>query len=129
MVVFIGLNPSTADATQDDPTIRRCIGFAKAWGYDSLCMVNLFAYRATDPKDMQRATDPIGAENDHHLKLVIDQADLVVAAWGGDGGFLGRSEEIKLLFSKEIYCLGKTKYGQPRHPLYIPKTKELELFE
>lgn len=128
MVVFIGLNPSTADATQDDPTIRRCIGFAKLWGYDSLCMVNLFAYRATDPKDMQRAKDPIGVENDHYLKQMIDKADLVVAAWGGNGEFLARDEKVKLLFDKMVYCLGRTKHGHPRHPLYVPKDRELEPF-
>lgn len=68
--MFIGLNPSTADETEDDPTIRRCINFAKTWGYGGLCMTNLFAYRATQPEDMKRASDPIGNKNDETLILL-----------------------------------------------------------
>ena len=81
-VQFIGLNPSTADATLDYPTIRRCIGFAKTWGFGSLIMTNLFAWRATQPKDMLSALDPVGPDNDDALKVVYVHTVLTVAAWG-----------------------------------------------
>lgn len=83
--MFVGLNPSTADETQDDPTIRRCVGYAKRWNYGGLCMVNLFAFRATQPKDMMTAKDPIGPDNDRTLKTLSQGAGIVIAAWGKDG--------------------------------------------
>lgn len=115
------LNPSTADATQDDPTIRRCIGFARDWGYGSLKVVNLFAFRATDPSILEGAADPIGPENDRHLVETCQQADLVVAAWGNYGRLLGRDRQVVALLAShsEIMCLGSTKCGNPRHPLYV----------
>jgi hypothetical protein len=81
--MFVGLNPSTADETSDDPTIRRCIAFAKSWGYSALCMTNLFAYRATDPKIMKKAQYPVGPDNDDYLKMLSAGAGVVIAAWGG----------------------------------------------
>ena len=118
--MFIGLNPSTADETEDDPTIRRCIGFAKAWGYGALCMTNLFAYRATKPKDMQIADSPIGSENDHFLKSVATLASIVIAAWGINGSFLQRDQEVISLVPNK-HVLRITKKGHPAHPLYLPK--------
>lgn len=79
--VFIGLNPSSADESRDDPTIRRCIKFAKTWGYGCLEMVNLFAYRSTDPAFQLHVHDPVGKANDKSLVRVCNSADLVVAAW------------------------------------------------
>lgn len=79
--MFVGLNPSTADETADDPTIRRCIAFARAWGYGALFMANLFAYRATNPTEMLAQADPVGPENDATLARLAAQADVVVAAW------------------------------------------------
>ena len=87
-VMFIGLNPSTADETEDDPTIRRCINYAKDWGYGGLCMVNLFAFRATEPNDMKNAIDPIGPENDEWLKNLSKDAGVIIGAWGNHGEFL-----------------------------------------
>lgn len=119
-VLFIGLNPSTADETTDDPTIRRCIGYAQSWGYGGLLMANLFAIRATDPKDMLSHPDPVGPLNNEWLMELSGQAGITVAAWGAHGGHRDRDEEIKKLISP-LHCLAKTKQGKPRHPLYLPK--------
>ncbi len=119
-VVFIGLNPSTADETEDDPTIRRCIGYVKSWGYGSLCMVNLFAYRATNPIDMRIQLDPIGPENDTFIFDVCKQAMLVIAAWGTQGDCFQRDQEIIRLIPG-LYILKLTKQGFPAHPLYLSK--------
>jgi hypothetical protein len=129
-VAFVGLNPSTADETLDDPTIRRCIGFAKSWGYGGLYMLNLFAFRATDPADMKAAADPVGPYNDEALSYRQSRCQLTVAAWGVHGGFKGRADHVlsHVLVSDAVYCLGKTKDGFPKHPLYLPKTAALEDF-
>ncbi len=119
-VVFIGLNPSTADETEDDPTIRRCMGYVKSWGYGSLCMVNLFAYRATNPIDLLTLSDPIGQENDTYLFDVCQQARLIIAAWGTNGGFLQRDKKVIRLIPN-LHLLRLTKKGFPAHPLYLPK--------
>lgn len=118
-VLFIGLNPSTADETQDDPTIRRCVGYAKAWGYGGICMANLFAYRATDPRDMKAAADPIGPDTDWSLGVLASEAGLVVAAWGAHGCYLGRGEKVRRMLSP-LHYLRLTKDGSPGHPLYLP---------
>ncbi|MEZ9153267.1 DUF1643 domain-containing protein [Vibrio sp. F13] len=119
--MFIGLNPSTADETEDDPTIRRCINLAKSWGYGGLCMANLFAYRATQPEDMKRATNPIGDENDETLTRLSKSAGVIVGAWGNDGVFLNRSEDVRALVP-EINVLKVNKSGEPAHPLYLKST-------
>jgi hypothetical protein len=95
LVAWIMLNPSTADATADDPTLRRCIDFSKAWGCGGLMVVNLFGLRATDPQELRRAEDPVGPMNDHFLWGRCMEADLVVAAWGGHGKLFGRRAEIQ----------------------------------
>ena len=117
-VMFIGLNPSTADEENDDPTLIRCMNFAKSWGYGSVCMTNLFAYRATDPNDMKGAVNPIGFNNNKWLSQMAKEVDLVIAAWGNDGSFLKRSNEVKALFPK-LHCLKMNKSGEPAHPLYL----------
>jgi len=123
--VFIMLNPSTATATEDDPTIRRCIGFARDWGFGSLRVVNLFAFRATDLADLKKATAPVGLENDAVLKASVRSAVLAVAAWGAHGAWEGRADyvvnELLAPWRGKLECLGTTKEGQPRHPLYRPK--------
>ena len=116
-VMFVGLNPSTADETSDDPTLTRCIKYAKSWGYGGLCMANLFAFRATEPADMKASDDPIGIENNKWLKKLAKDAALVVAAWGNDGSYLERSEQVKE-FLPNLYCLKLNKSGEPAHPLY-----------
>lgn len=116
--MFIGLNPSTADEVNDDATIRRCIGYAKSWGFGALCMTNLFAFRATQPADMKAAIDPIGPENDRYLLELAKGAGVIVAAWGAHGTFMGRDAVVKKLIPG-LHCLTHTKEGHPHHPLRL----------
>lgn len=116
--MFIGLNPSTADETSDDATIRRCIGYAKSWGYGAMCMTNLFAFRATKPEDMMTAVDPVGADNDQHLLAAAQGAGVIVAAWGTHGEFMGRDATVRNLIPG-LHCLALTKGGHPHHPLRL----------
>jgi hypothetical protein len=120
-VQFIGLNPSTADEKTRDPTVRRCIQFAKDWGFTGLCMTNLFAYRATDPKVMKQANYPVGACNDEWLQRIAGNAGKVVAAWGNHGRHHGRDYAVKSLLRDvcELQYLKLTKAGIPQHPLYL----------
>jgi len=131
--MFIGLNPSTADETQDDPTVRRCIGFAKAWGFGGIYMLNLFAYRTTNPKELRLVEEPIGNENDGFLKMYHIKEGLTIACWGIWGTYMNRGEKVIELLGKEnLSCLGLTKSGQPKHPLYLKGDTEpmsLNLFE
>jgi hypothetical protein len=117
-LMVIGLNPSTADETKNDPTIRRCIGFAKQWGFSALCMTNLFAFRATQPKDMKAENDPVGPENDHWLHEARFYAGRCLAAWGTHGSHMGRDAQVKFAV-QGLSCLGKNANGSPKHPLYI----------
>lgn len=126
--MFVGLNPSTADETVDDPTIRRCIAFAKLWGYDGLCMTNLFAFRATFPNEMLTQSDPVGAENDKHLHEAAVSAGVIVAAWGVLGTHLGRDKEVRTLLP-DLHYLRLTKEGNPAHPLYLPGNLRPRLWE
>lgn len=120
-VQFIGLNPSTADDTQDDPTMRRCIDFAKRWGYGAFCMTNLFAFRATDPRDMKAHATPIGDENDRWIAEIASGAHIVIAAWGNDGVHLDRAARVMKALPL-LHCLKVTNTGQPSHPLYLPSS-------
>lgn len=130
-VMFVMLNPSTADGTQDDPTIRRCINFAKREDGGQLLVGNLFAYRATDPTDLvdssEAGIDIIGTENDAHLAAMARRADLIIAAWGAHPIATERAAEVMswLTPSRAIFSLGTTKAGAPRHPLYLPATAPL----
>lgn len=116
--MFIGLNPSTADETVNDPTIRRCIRFAKDWGYDGIIMMNAYAFRATNPKDMLAAADPVGPGNDEALAYRRPQVGLIIAAWGTHCSE-EREARVRAVIGKTIYCLGRTKAGRPKHPLYL----------
>jgi hypothetical protein len=117
--MIIGLNPSTADEKEDDPTIKRCVQFARSWGYGGLCMANLFAFRATKPADMFAARAPIGPGNDEWLMKLAASAGAVVAAWGNGGTHLGRANAVARLIPN-LYCLQMNRSGQPAHPLYLP---------
>lgn len=124
-LVWIMLNPSTADATEDDPTIRKCQKFARTWGFTGISVVNLYAYRATDPRDLLRVDDPVGAGNDDVLQAVFEEAGNVMAAWGAS--LLAQLRTIQVLDLLEVagrkpYVLGLTKAGAPRHPLYVRDT-------
>ncbi|QLB13932.1 hypothetical protein A6A11_07615 [Bisgaardia hudsonensis] len=120
-VMFIGLNPSTADETIDDNTITRCINFAKQAGFGGVYMVNLFAYRSTDKSVLYQMNDPIGHDNDKYINSVLDKVDKVVACWGNDGQYLDRSQHIYNLIP-DLYCLKVNKNGEPAHPLYLSST-------
>lgn len=120
-VCFIMLNPSTADETQDDPTIRRCMDYTKRWGYRRLVVVNLFAYRATDPRVLRKVPDPSGPENDHEIVEAAQAAELVVGAWGAHGGWRNTGRNVTALLRSRgvtVKALGLTKGGEPVHPLY-----------
>ncbi len=117
-VCWVLLNPSTADANQEDPTIRRCMSFAERWGYGGIVVANLFAYRATDPKKMLAAEDPIGPENDWYIERLSFEADLTVCGWGNHGTHLNRATDVWKLLTKPHH-LGLTKTEQPKHPLYL----------
>ena len=119
-VLFIGLNPSTADHEQNDPTIRRCIGFARNWGYDGVLVGNLFAYRATRPEDLRKASKPVGPDNQEWLLKLAAAAELVIACWGNEGSYLNQDQSIQPLFH-EIHCLKVNSTGTPAHPLYLKK--------
>lgn len=128
-LVVIGLNPSTADETNDDPTIRRCINFARTWGCGSYYMLNLFAYRSTDPAKMRMFIDPVGPDNDETIMRVCRLGDIVLAAWGHHGVFRGRGLAVmEMLKDVPVFCLGKTKDGFPAHPLYQPANAQRILY-
>lgn len=118
-MTFIGLNPSTADETVDDPTIRRCMRFARDWGFDRLKMVNLYALRSTDPKGLWLADDPVGPENDDNLWRVFDESDRIVAAWGVNARPERLAQFAATFSGCQFWALGVTKDGAPRHPLYM----------
>jgi|GEM_PF-421593 len=120
-IAIVGLNPSTADDKLDDPTIIRCIEFAKSWGYGGFYMVNLFAFRATNPNELNDQTDPIGQDNDKHLIEIFSRVEKVICAWGNGGIFKERNKEVLKLIEKP-YCLQKNANGEPSHPLYLKKS-------
>lgn len=125
---FIGLNPSTADETQDDPTIRRCINFSRSWEHGGLLMLNLYAYRATDPRELwaaeKRGVSIVGQQNyfcDLLERTRQFSVTRIVAAWGAGGGERGKQFGIAArLVGINFDCLMKTKQGHPQHPLYLP---------
>ena len=120
-VLFVMLNPSTADAIADDPTIRRCSGFARAWGYGELEVCNLFAYRTPYPRELLGVEDPVGPSNDRFLSRAAARADRVLAAWGVVGMRSVRAAAVlENLRKVPLSCLGRTRDGAPRHPLYVP---------
>jgi hypothetical protein len=126
--LFIMLNPSTADESIDDPTIRRCIDFANRWGYGWLHVVNIFPFRATDPEVMKAAfPEPkdILAQNLEVITKLVSRSETVVAAWGNHGAFKDRGTLVLSALATAglavVHCLGMTDQGQPKHPLYVPK--------
>lgn len=128
-VVFVMLNPSTADAFEDDPTIRRCISFAKREQAGGLVVVNLFGLCSTDPRALLYDPDPVGRYNDAFVRQATGQSDMVICAWGAAGVTGDRGREVtRALTARRValQCLGRTSTGQPRHPLYLPGTAVLE---
>lgn len=131
--VFVMLNPSTADALANDPTVTRCVRFAQSWGYQKLKVVNLFALRATNPREIRTAEDPIGPDNDRWIVGTCKGADMVVCAWGAGGAFQERWLNVltRLVWENiPVHYLTLLESGQPGHPLYLPaelQPKPLEL--
>jgi hypothetical protein len=117
-IVFLGLNPSTATEMKNDPTVTRMINFAKSWGYGSLSVCNIFAFRTTLPSKLKKSKDPVGEENDKWILYETRNAGKVVAAWGNHGNFISRSDKI-LKMIPNPYVFGKTKVGEPKHVLYL----------
>lgn len=121
LLVFVGLNPSTADARVDDPTVRRCIRYGRDWGYSDLIVLNVFSVRSTDPTKLYKMKRPNREENDLLIEHYCRAADLVVAAWGVHGTHRGRAAEVLSILQAcgGVYALALTKDGYPRHPLYL----------
>lgn len=123
-VLFVMLNPSTADGEKDDPTIRRCIGYAKSWDFGSLYVGNLYAYRATNPKELLQVVDPLGVDNQKHLDYMVSQSNLVIWAWG-NGAIVAKLEDrvgsTTWNLNDPAHYLEMSKGGVPKHPLYLKK--------
>lgn len=124
IVMFVMLNPSTADGTKDDPTIRRCIGFAKSWGYGGLYVCNLFAYRATNPQELLKVDNPFGDKNIWHTRQLMEKVSVIVCAWGNGLilkkiiNWMGPYSLIDFAFPK-LHFLELSKDGVVKHPLYL----------
>jgi hypothetical protein len=130
-VGFVMLNPSRADAIVNDPTLRRCLGLARSWGYGSLEVANLFAYCTAQPSELCRVSDPIGEENDRYLVALGQRVDHIIFAWGNGGKLQSRDRAVMALLGdrQPIYCLGLTKLGQPKHPLYLRRDVQRSLYD
>lgn len=125
---FLMLNPSTADAETDDPTIRRCRGFAKAWGTQGIVVANLYALRATNPDALWQHEDPVGPDNDDHLRQLATEHGDIICAWGA-GAKRERVEPVARMLinaGARLWCLGTTGTGAPRHPLYVRGSQPLQ---
>lgn len=128
-VTWVMLNPSTADAFADDPTIRRCAAFARSWNAGGISVVNLFAFRATDPAELRRTADPVGDLNDEYVCRACRPPATVVAAWGAHGTAADRAAAVARMLAAaqvRLHCLGITRDGHPRHPLYVPASAVLQ---
>jgi hypothetical protein len=133
--LFVMLNPSTADASVDDPTIRRCRGFARDWDCNGLVVANLYALRSTDPKALLSHPDPVGPDNDYWLRSLAREFETVVCAWGANA----KTERVAAVWKifqghgdprlRNVWCLGTTKSGAPKHPLYVRGDQKLIRWE
>jgi len=128
-ILFICLNPSTADEAYNDPTVWRCLNFARDWGYRGVWIGNLFALRATNPAELYKREiygvyDPIGRGNDLALKMMAARCDRVVYAWGNHGQLLNRGRQVVEMLGPG-WCFGVNKTGEPKHPLYLSRNAQL----
>jgi hypothetical protein len=129
---WIMLNPSTADTTADDATIRKIAGYTYRWGYVGLNVLNLFALRATNPRELMRHPDPVGPENERFIKSYCGGGQDIVLAWGAHGCHLDRARTVVDLLRRgdaRLYVLGMTQKAQPKHPLYLPSNTPRIRFE
>lgn len=130
-VLYVMLNPSTADASVDDATIRSCVRLATDLGYGSIEVVNLFGWRATDPAELPKASDPIGPDNERVVHAAVCRCDVVIFAWGATPFAESKSRSFREMVKQHrpaVYCLGKTKAGAPKHPLYIKTGTPLQVY-
>ncbi len=130
--VFVMLNPSTATEFQNDPTVERCERRARALGFGAFRVLNIFAYRATDPREMRRAPDPVGPGNDAAILAALPWADRLICAWGTHGAHLGRGPAVAAMLRAAggpLYHLGLSRDGHPKHPLYIGYQVQPQLWE
>ena len=121
-VAFVLLNPSTADATENDPTVTRCVNYAMSWGYSALYVLNIFALRSTDPKALYAHPDPVGPENDDSFRAVLPLCKEVVCGWGNHGTMHNRNLDVIALIKDaglQPMALRVTQDGNPQHPLYL----------
>lgn len=119
LLLWILLNPSTADESSNDPTLRRVQGFSQSFGYGGLEVVNLFALRSPDPRALAQIVDPVGPENDRYIRGAVVRATKIIAAWGNYRMLYRRDHWILSQIAGPIFCLGITRNGNPRHPLYL----------
>ena len=129
--LFVGLNPSTADSTQNDATVRKCMHFAHSWGFAGVSLVNLYARICRYPQALVTIDDPVGPDNDLWLKRMIGDASIAIAMWGNHGartyGDSTRRDILVMNSRNEWHCFGRTKLGAPKHPLYLPKATPLQI--
>ncbi len=132
MLMYIGLNASTADATKNDPTVERCVGRAQRYGYGGMFMSNLFALRSTDPQGLHNIDDPVGPENDDHILAMAQKSDRIVCCWGELGIYKNRDQQVIDLLQDQgygLFCLGVSRAGHPKHPLYLPNEAQMVVFK
>ncbi len=122
---WILLNPSTASAEVDDPTLRRCLDYTYRWGFGSLWLFNVFALRSSSPQALRTCPDPVGPFNDDYLSWASTRCNLLLAGWGNHGRLYGRSDIVRSRFTR-LHCLRLTAQGQPAHPLYLPKNLQIQ---
>lgn len=130
-LLFIGLNPSTANNIKDDPTIRRLIGFAKSWGFGGLFVGNLFSLVSANPDVLwfTPSTDQVNGPNDTAIKRMRELSTKVLVGWGDEGKNAGkRPESVLAILGEPVYCLKVNKSGEPSHPLYLPLSSKLEVY-
>lgn len=130
--VFIMLNPSTADHLTNDRSVAKCEKYARKWGYDSMAVLNLFAWRATDPRKMKKVALPVGPENDAQILEACKDAALVVAAWSNHGRHLNRSLCVRTLLRRagiKLHALHVNITSEPAHPLYLPYSLKPKVFK
>ncbi len=130
--VFVGLNPSTADSAKNDATVRKCMYFARSWGFAGISLVNLYARRCRYPQALATSDDAVGPDNDLWLARIINGAPRAIAMWGNHGvrtyGDGIRRDVLVMKWRDEWQCFGQTKLGAPKHPLYLPKATPLQAF-
>ena len=130
--VFVGLNPSTADSARNDATVRKCMRFARSWGFAGISMVNLYARRCRYPQALATSDDPVGPDNDIWVASIIANAPVAIAMWGNNGARIYcegmRRDTLIMKLRSEWLCFGQTEMGAPKHPLYLPKATPLKAF-